>query len=832
MRTILSSLVAGALLAGSCLARGMPEKSARTVKGSDETSAGRQADVAAEIKVPVTTSFGVYKPYMVPRYKAAVGLSEATISPDFSNISVADATFPWSSFFTGAERSLLVQNGFVARPEAIGSFGQAYSMELAPHQMGSFLTVDAVLHGLRVSIDEAGRDMERNYASRVLGSQLAVLSDNISKELRAEQSPSLREALGSLLGYVQTAQSLLNPSVKTDEQVSAAVAEELRKIRGAAGMARSSVLPQLTLNYATFAPVGYYASDEKLGNYYRTRAWLSQAGFSLRTPAGSPDLASVRMASLLALMAGGDDMGSDFHQTMLNINEPSAFFNGGSGEVSSWDILTGAMRGYYGRMVDAGSNFLVDNEMLVGFVGYLDEQLPAGDGSRAAAPTFRLIDWAPQRSHAVLDRIWNDSRVSAGSYGLIAMAAMGSRHAADLRQTQAGTSRALMSAFTGMPNEAWVEDVDRAVLYTVQPLALEGSRGTGYPKFMRADAWRDREVLSALGAWGDFQHATGVMPMQAVAKATASNMGRETGVSAYVEPNPEAWGRVAALAAYIRNGLTEGRGEKLITRKLESKLQDIENVAAKMMQIAAAELAGTDLSRDQIDMLRSMPDRIAAYELFSDRSLQPEGFPVTASASTIGGVGVGTGHPLAIYVIVPQADGELMLTRGAIYSYYEMNGSTAEWNRSITASGGTVSPDMSWMNSFVSGDRAFAQDARKFRGVNAEIPAVAASYVPSQQERRAASAKAEINLESNVVSRNGGELWFTVRAPNLEGSQLVVSLANSRGQVVQHSEIGRIEKGERLDVVRIQGLSNGQYFIRVEDMGGRMIASGRFLVVR
>ncbi len=831
MRTILSSLVAGVLVSGACLASGLPGKSVKPGQGSDGAIKTSQNEIAAEIKVPVTTSFGVYKPYSVPRYKAEIGLNEPGVSSDFSNIGVSGGGFSWNSYFTGGERSLLQKNGFVARPEAIGSFGQAYSVELSAHPMGSFVTVDAVLHGVRVSMDEAVRDMERNYATKALDAQLSDLSRSIRIQLDAERSPALRDALQGLLGYVQTAQVLLNPSMTVDPSVRSVVTEELRKIRAAAGSAPSSVFPQRTISYTVFAPSGYYASDEKLGNFYRTRAWLSQIGFGLRTPGGAADLSSVRMASLLALMAQAEG-GADFQQTLRNINEPIAFLNGSSERISSWDILTGAMRGYYGRIVEAGSGFLVDNAMLGEFVGYLDEQIASQEMTRAGSPTFRLIDWESDRSYAVLDRIWSDARVSAGSYGLLAMAAMGSRHAADLRQTQAGNSRSLMSAFMGMPTESWVEDMDRAVLYTVQPLALEQERGGGYPKFMRGDAWRDREVLSALGAWGDFQHQSAVMPMQAATRAAASNMGREIAMQTYVEPNPEAWARVAALAAYLRNGFTEGRGDRLISRKLQTKLQDIENVAAKMMQIATLQLGAKDLARDQIDLLRSMPERIAAYETFTDRALQGEGFPVTVSSAQMNGVGVATGHPLAIYVIVPGADGELTLTKGAIYSYYELNGSADTWMRTITSAGSSTTPEMSWMSSFVSSDRPFAQDVRKLRGVSAEIPAVAAVYTLSQQERRAPSSEAQLELESTVVSRNGGELWFTVHAPNLEGSELLVSLANSRGQVVQRGQIGKVQNGERLDVVRIGNVSNGQYFIRVEDLGGRMVASGRFLVTR
>jgi len=831
MRTMLSTLATGALLTGMCLASGLPAKTTKSGAESERIASEGRTASAVEIKVPVTTSFGVYKPYSVPRYRAEIGQREMNAASDFSNVAVADATLRWNNFFTSGELALLRSNGFVARPEAIGSFGQAYAVEFGPHPMGNFITIDAVLNGLRVAADEASRDVERNYAAPMLKSQLIDLSSAITAQIASEGNPALTASLRRLLAYVETAQLLIAPSATADPSVRDVVSEELRKIRAAAGADRSSVFPGLTINYARFTPTGYYTLDSRLSDYYRTRVWLSQAGFSLRMPNGAPDLESVRAASLLARIIGSLSAEGDFRQTYLNINEPVAFFTGSAERASSWDILTSALRGYYGRLADADASFLADNEMLVGFTGYLEEQLPSGMSMQAGAPAFRLIDWEPERSNVVRDRLWNDTRVSAGSYGLIAMAAVGSDRAADLRQSAAGTSRSLNSSLLSMPAEAWVQDLDRAVLYTVQGLARDMERGAGYPRFMRTDAWRDREVLSALGAWAAFQSEPAVMKMQAAAKATASSRGSEIVAQSYVEPNPEAWARVAALAGYLRDGLTGIRGDRLIRRDLEMKLQDIENVAAKLMQVAAFELGGKELSGDQMELLRSMPDRIAAYEHFTDRSLRQDGSPVTAAGAGIGNVGVATGHPLAIYVIVPQSDGELVLTRGAIYSYYEVDGSIDDWRRRMMTAGGSAStPD--WTESFISADRSFAQDAGKFRAVNAAIPAMAAIYTPSQQERRPPVSKAELELESGVVSRNAGELWFTVHAPNLEGSELMVSVANVNGREVKRTQIGRIENGERLDVVRIENLENGQYFIRVEDLGGNMVVSGRFLVVR
>lgn len=834
MRITFSTPLVRAILAGLLITGGLSAKP--LAQGARAQSLSDQTGERREIRSSVSTSFGIYQPYPVPRYRVSIGHAEPAVASNFSNIAVAEEGFAWNNFFSAAERSMLLKNGFVVRPEAIGSFGQAYSPETSSHDVGSFITVDALLHGLRVSLTEATRDMEKNYALPTLSNHLASLSEAISKQLKVERNESLSDALVRLLGYVQTAQALLSPSAKIDPRVESQVRAELTKIRGAAGETPSTVLPQQTIDYSLFAPRGHYKLDNQLASYYKAKVWLSHVGFHIRQPNGAPDLAGVRTAALLARMIDG--MGEDgyFKETLRNINEPSAFFAGGTDRLAPWEILTNAMRGYYGRIVEAGPGFLADDAQMVAFIGYLREQLPEEQTSDRSMPTFRLIEWQSAPSNDHLNKVWSDGRPSLGSYGMTVMAAMGNLRAAELLGARSSYARGGGASLTGGAMESWVQDMDHTILYTVQPLLLGPERGESYPRFMRNEAWRSRELSSALGTWADYRHTPATMAMQTVIKAgSVGSRGGELATSGYVEPNPEAWARVASLAAYIRNGLTEGRGERLIGRKVDAKLQDIETTAAMLMQIAALELDGKDLTPEQLEFIKSLPQRIAAYETFADKALQGDGYVVSAGAARINSsASVANGHPMMVYVIVPRNDGDegLMLTRGAVYSYYEVNASDEEWLDQISTPGTSVSPDTRLVGSFVSSDRGFAQDASKFLGVSAALPA-AGRYTPTKGEQLAARSRADLTLEKSVVSRGTtDELWFTVRAPSMEGTALAVTVADAGGQSLTRAEIGRIKNGERLDVIRVGNLGTGQYFIRVEDLAGKVLATGRFMVTR
>ncbi|MBC8145327.1 MAG: DUF3160 domain-containing protein [bacterium] len=383
-------------------------------------------------------------------------------------------------------------------------------------------------------------------------------------------------------------------------------------------------------------------------------------------------------------------------------------------------------------------------------------------------------------------------------------------------------------------NEDWVQSLEWSLLYTLQPLVAENPEANGYPRFVRTDAWRAMRTASALGAWAAFQNPLTTLPVKSVRIGASKDAeSGDLNTPGYVEPTPEGWSRVASLAGYLRDGLTSARYGAVLGRDVDARLRDIENASAVMMQIASAELAGRKLTDAQLDLIGSMKSRIAAYETFADRSLT-DGAPIVAgiSSSRSGGAAPATGHPLVVYVIVPRNDGEggLMLTRGAVYSYYEVESDREEWLSSMTSGRADAQPS-SWMRSYIATDRPFAQDARKFQAVEGSLPA-AVAYSPSKEERKQRQITADLDMEANTVRSSEGELWYTVRAPDLNGADIIVSVLNTGGREVYRTTPARIADGKRYDMIRVDGLQPGQYFIRVTDYSDRTLASGRFMVVR
>lgn len=785
------------------------------ISTTDSTLFAQQPATAETIAAPITTPFGTYSPYNIPTFRAELGRSEAAIAGEFTNVQKPDQ-LEWSQHFTQAERAMLRRNNILVRPEAMGTFAEAYLSK--NHSLPPFITTDAVLHGLRSTMIEAERRIERDQIAPALRGAMERLAAAFTIQLdRSSSGTATYEANLRLLAWAQTTLQLMDPATTPDPRVATVVQKQVEQIEHGTSIIESPIVVGEQINPATFALASRQGFDEASARLQRALAWLNSVGF---TVAPGADPTTLRMAMILARTQETTDENS-LGLSLHDLSDLLAFFHGRSDQEISPAMLGGALRGFYGTygFASAGAG---SNDEHQRFAEYFAEQAPAEIRGR----NYQLF-FLPRPASV------NRTLLAQGNVG-----ELGTALVAGLSGNGGGS---LGEIFRNRPAEYWAQDIDWVTLYTLQSYVDAEDVGEGFPRFMRSDAYRARLNVGALGAWTDFQHPSSVLPNKAITprqQATGA-AGAARYSEGYVELQPRVWGRIASMAQYLRSGAADGRFGDLIGQDLANKLRDIENSAAGLMKIASLTLAGQPLSQAQQELIAAMPGKIAAYETPSDPTLSPAGMTIAAGAVSAKNLRVANGHPLAIYVILPSSDGDgnndnqqpLVLARGAIYSYYESTTPAEEWVEAITASQqGPQSP--AWTSGLISPDANTAQDAATFQNVRATLSSVTAAYQPSLAERRSTAPTAQLELESNVVRRGGGALWFTIQAPRMNGAEVSVAVVNGSGQVIYRSSSVSIDNGQRFDMIPLDNINNGSYFIRVIDSDSRTIASGRFMVTR
>jgi hypothetical protein len=188
----------------------------------------------------------------------------------------------------------------------------------------------------------------------------------------------------------------------------------------------------------------------------------------------------------------------------------------------------------------------------------------------------------------------------------------------------------------------------------------------------------------------------------------------------FVEPNPELFGAVAALARRAYEALGEDGAEPTVSGMWDAGGDEVRLntrvVAERLERIARAELKSEPIADEDLEFLRTIGGTFEAIFLMqqkgtgqsSGQARQEHGISLVTDIHTNitskEALTIGIGRLDRIYVAVPDAIGARM-TVGAVHSFYETRQPMADrltdeqWNERIV--GGTLPPRPSWVSSFL-----------------------------------------------------------------------------------------------------------------------------------
>jgi hypothetical protein len=180
-----------------------------------------------------------------------------------------------------------------------------------------------------------------------------------------------------------------------------------------------------------------------------------------------------------------------------------------------------------------------------------------------------------------------------------------------------------------------------------------------------------------------------------------------------VEPRVDFYSRLLWLTAFTRENLS-ARG--LIDDELSHKFREMEELLEFLRDVSVKELQNQKLTREEYDQIKIYGARLESlsasiatdgetYRWFEITSETDRNMALIADVHTSLGycleTGVGPAHE--IFVVVP-VEGELVLTRGAVFSYYEFVHPISDrltdekWQEMLKS--GQAPPQPSWTNSF------------------------------------------------------------------------------------------------------------------------------------
>ena len=642
-----------------------------------------------------------------------------TVSPTLREV-INLRAFNKSVPLSPTARQMLARNLFAVEPTNAKQLFHIYE-DNDYKDLPSFVTTDAVLHLYHIFYDFTLRSVEEQALTPALKRLTEGMLAESVRTWKEMTDPQLKSAALKNTAYFAVALKLLDPQASVPAEAEEIVRAELELIKAHEGFKRGAIFPYV-VDYSQFVPRGHYTRSETLQRYFGTMMWYGLTPFALRTEAGLAE-EPIRQSLLLVRSLYRANLQNEW----ATIYEPTSFYVGASDDITpaEWKAV---MEQVFGA--NASADAFTDAEKFTRFVEAAGRLRPARIQTRTLIrpnqpnvpdPTIQLRfmgqRYIPdseimQRLSMPIERVFPS--------GLDVMAVMGSARAREILDANPTLynpknwggyqpERAkLMDEFAKLKEKTWTSNLYWSWLYALR--ALTEPVPEGYPSFMRNTAWADKSLHTALGSWAELRHDTILY-----GKQSGAEMGDGSAPApykGYVEPNVLFWTRLLNLTRQSREGLAN---RNLLSDTLKDRFEQFEDLLVTLNTISMKELRNEKLTEDEYETIRHIGGTLE-YMTLSVMTGNPDTWEmvnetdkdmaVVADVHTGGAVVLeeGVGHANEVLVVVP-VEGKLVLTRGAVFSYYEFQHPSADrltdekWQRMLNA--GKTPPPPVWTKTFL-----------------------------------------------------------------------------------------------------------------------------------
>jgi len=643
-----------------------------------------------------------------------------------------------SSTLSATQIAALSKNGFVASPPQPGQFREFYQI-YESLRYGSdqpvFATTDAVYHIYHLIFDKMLRDLERDSFTSTLKTLTSTMLAASHAQYQQVQGTALEDPARRNVAYFAVAAQLLGLPEEVPSEAADLTSAEVALIMAHSGPAISPIWDRSDLavdkkyreDYSQYVPRGHYTKSEDLQRYFRTMMWFGRMTFRLR------DTFETQRALLAtqALRTAAAPDGTTAAQLWQTIYEPTVFIVGKADDLSftEYGALSDSVFGAgapisafadpakIAEFLDAAKS-LPPPQVNSMWVWIWEDKTDATKGFRVMGQRFTLDEYVFGQV------IWRNVGTQANPRGLPKaldfFAAMGSEEALSILRGE-GEDQYLnfdkqmtkvRGEISALQTDAWTQNLYYSWLFSFQPLiSIKDNR---FPPFMRSQSWTRKELQTALGSWTELKHDTLLYAKQVMAEMGGGAPDQPP--HGYVEPNPEAYARLRALAMMTKSGLSS---RTLLSETTGGNLDNLIDLLAFLQNISEKELAGQPITDEEYWKIQYFGGTLEALTLAAaDRDAQTHSYrdlsdqkaalvaDVATGITKDGSLVVleeGVGQPTFIFVVLPDSPWRIGI--GAIYTYYEFTVAPADrmtdetWQAQVEGASPPAAPE--WTSAFI-----------------------------------------------------------------------------------------------------------------------------------
>ncbi len=481
-------------------------------------------------------------------------------------------------------------------------------------------------------------------------------------------------------------------------------------------------------DYSQYVPRGHYTSSEALKRYFKTMMWYGRMAFLLK--GGSKALvseedariatiqASLISAELPSVLATSQEQSSPTTcwEIWNRIYSVTSFFVGIADDLTPYEYLD-TLEKVLGTSFNASQ--LADEETLLNLKAELAQmrnpQIYGGSGICVILPPItkdKLYECLAKTKgmRFMGQRFVPDSYIfqnlvspAVGMYvgedkpftmkvtalgparcfprGLDVMAVLGSERAYEILKDEGDTEyqgkdtsydeqlKVLREEFGAFNEEDWNRNLYWAWLYALKSLLDDFHQG--YPTFMQTEAWKDKELQTALASLTELRHDTILYAKQSYTPTLTAMPPEPAPVVGYVEPVPEFYSHMLSLTKMTKEGLSQLNA---LSDSERSRLESLEAILQRLIQISQDELEGKELREADYEFIRNFGQQLDSIVAGVEAQGKETTLVADVHTDTNPPMEVleeGLGYVDLILVAYKVPDGRIILGAGPTPSYYE-----------------------------------------------------------------------------------------------------------------------------------------------------------------
>lgn len=607
--------------------------------------------------------------------------------------------------FDDVLKKCLAKNGFAITQASHSQLFQLYEKN-DYCDFPNFVTTDLYLQLYHIYFDAILRDIEEqkllpaaiDLCERAYG-KFTAMADN-------QQYAKVKDAVEWCQAYFAIAlQIMTGKNYPVAEKYRNIVTTEVANINSAQNNISAFIggsYDTIMFPYSLFRPRGHYTRSDAASLYFKGMMWLQTA------PMETCETEHIRRAILIAEQISSDNA---IKQSYQNISQPITYLMGMPDNITITQV--------YDEWHKTGKD-IADNKAME----KLGKVLKAiGEKQTRIRPKFEnscpiKINLMPQRyqpdAEAMLEMIDIKSKESKRHCpkGLDVMAAMSVSEAErilinelkeadnwNLFPTALDKAKKVMTAtdWSATTSNRWLES-----------LKVMNDSDYRHPYFMKTNAWKKKNLNTALASWAELKHDAVLYAKQPMAAECGGGGPENPVVKGYVEPNLKFWNKAYDLIQQTEQVI---KRFGLETQKVTATTARVKELCEFCRNIAVKELEGkepTNAEYAQIEVIGSIVENIS-LDLVREKDQYLDGWDnvtstdkkvaVVTDVFTANGMNVSLEKHSILYEAVGMADdiyvvveigGMLYLTRGAVFSYREFQQASSaprltdeEWQKQL-----------------------------------------------------------------------------------------------------------------------------------------------------